>query len=220
MTYRIARNGQVFGPYTTAQIHEYLQTGNVLLTDLAQLEGTEEWVPVEQLFPAAPTQRPYGAPPVSVPIRLYPDPPDLPWWALLLLTIVTGGLFSSIWAIVQSGWLHRIDRNSRALWLYVASLVWFAIRIPGTYHDVAHNIFGGPMYVHPHWLGASLISLILWIATRFVFRSELEQHFNTAEPIGLRLSGVMTFFFGVIYFQYHFNRINEIKRMMRVSVPS
>jgi len=27
-------------------------------------------------------------------------------------------------------------------------------------------------------------------------RAELEEHFNTVEPIGLSLSGVMTFFFG------------------------
>ena len=32
------------------------------------------------------------------------------------------------------------------------------------------------------------------------------------EPINLRLSGVMTFFFNILYFQYHFTRIAEWKR--------
>ncbi len=43
----------------------------------------------------------------------------------------------------------------------------------------------------------------------------MEEHFNGPEPIGLSLSGVMTFFFGSLYFQYHFTRINEMKRMAR-----
>jgi hypothetical protein len=43
----------------------------------------------------------------------------------------------------------------------------------------------------------------------------MEQHFNGPEPIGLSLSGVMTFFFGMLYFQYHFTRINELKRLAR-----
>ncbi len=32
-------------------------------------------------------------------------------------------------------------------------------------------------------------------------------YYNTVEPIGLRLSGVMTFFFNVFYFQHHMSRI-------------
>ena len=47
-------------------------------------------------------------------------------------------------------------------------------------------------------------------------RSELEEHFNTVEPVGLSLSGVMTFFFGGLYFQYHINDINRRKLMDRM----
>lgn len=43
----------------------------------------------------------------------------------------------------------------------------------------------------------------------------MEEHYNNAEPIGLALSGVMTFFFGGIYFQYHFNEINRRKSITR-----
>ena len=41
----------------------------------------------------------------------------------------------------------------------------------------------------------------------------MEQHYNSAEPMGLSLSGVMTFFFGGIYFQYHINDIMKRKMM-------
>jgi len=34
MQIHISREGQQFGPYTLEQIHEYLKTGQILLTDL------------------------------------------------------------------------------------------------------------------------------------------------------------------------------------------
>jgi hypothetical protein len=43
-------------------------------------------------------------------------------------------------------------------------------------------------------------------------KNSIEEHYNTAEPTGLSLSGVMTFFFNVFYFQYHFTQINEVRR--------
>jgi hypothetical protein len=43
-------------------------------------------------------------------------------------------------------------------------------------------------------------------------RSSIENYYNTVEPINLRLSGVMTFFFAVYYFQHHFSRIANWKR--------
>ena len=63
--------------------------------------------------------------------------------------------------------------------------------------------------------GLILLIIILVILFRFAMKNSLEQHFNVADPIGLRLGPVMTFFFGGLYFQYHFNRINEIKLAAR-----
>jgi len=64
-------------------------------------------------------------------------------------------------------------------------------------------------------LGVGLIAFTLLELARFDMRRSMEEHYNGPEPIGLRLSGVMTFFFGIYYFQYHFTRINEMKRMAR-----
>jgi hypothetical protein len=46
----------------------------------------------------------------------------------------------------------------------------------------------------------------------FQMKDSLENYYNTVEPINLRLSGVMTFFFAVYYFQYHFSRIAAWKK--------
>ena len=50
------------------------------------------------------------------------------------------------------------------------------------------------------------------LITIFSMRSSIQTYYNTTEPIGLRLSGVMTFFFSIYYFQYHFTRIADWKR--------
>jgi hypothetical protein len=217
MTYRIARNGQVFGPYTTAEVQRYLASGHVLPTDLAQPEGSAEWLPVLELFPAAPL--PHAAAGSGYP-PLYPDPPDLPWWVALILGIVTGGLFFVIWDIVEAAWMRRVASASAALGLYIVVAVLYVLRLPQEWHSVAYNAFNGPLVVSTalgHFVG--LAALALAIVARFVFRNELLGHFNGAEPLGLRLNAFWTLLFGGLYFQFHFNRINEQKRALRISVP-
>ncbi|HXO39054.1 MAG TPA: hypothetical protein VN872_10465, partial [Candidatus Acidoferrum sp.] len=64
------------------------------------------------------------------------------------------------------------------------------------------------------YLGApfSLIGFVLFVIAEFQMKSDLEDYYNTVEPIDLRLHGGMTFFFAVWYFQYHFSRIAQWKK--------
>ena len=93
MTYRIARDGQVYGPYSLLELQRYLASGQVIATDLAQSATMNEWLPVATLFPTSPMleARPY---PGGLP-KLFPDPPNLPWWLALIFGIVTLGAFFS-----------------------------------------------------------------------------------------------------------------------------
>jgi hypothetical protein len=62
------------------------------------------------------------------------------------------------------------------------------------------------------------LGLVIWIVrliARFSEKAQLEEHFNTTEPVGLQLSGVMVFFFGGVYFQYKINEINAMKQAAR-----
>jgi len=216
MTYRIARNGQIYGPYSLAETERYIAAGNILLIDLAQAEGMQEWLPVEQLFPTAPAvsaPHPGGLP------RLYPNPPDLPWWLALLIGILTMGIFFQVWDVVEAVWMRRVDRGSMALYLYIAECVLYAIKLPTTLAIILYNIGQGPPVEGSHLL-LTLIGIALFFATRFTLRKELHRHFNQEEPIGLHLNWFLTLLFGGLYFQYHFNRINELKRTLRISVPS
>ena len=207
MIYRIARGAQVFGPYAPDEVYRLLAAGNIVPTDMAQGEGMHEWRPVSELFPA---------PPIGA-AMLFPDPPDLPWWVALLLGIVTGGLFFVIWDIVEAAWMRRVAAKSAALALYVVVAILYVLRLPEAWHIVAYNAFNGPLVVAtPLGEGIGLAGLVLAIAARFVLRNELLAHFNGLEPLGLRLNAFWTLLFGGLYFQFHFNRINEQKRMLRM----
>jgi hypothetical protein len=109
---------------------------------------------------------------------------------------------------------------SAALGLYVVVAILYVLRLPQAWHSVAYNVFNGPpMVATPLGDFVALAGLVLAIVARFVFRSELLRHFNGPEPLGLRLNAFWTLLFGGLYFQFHFNRINERKRALRVSVP-
>jgi len=216
MTYRIARNGQIYGPYSLIEVQRYVASGQILSTDLAQSDSMQEWLPIEQLFPTSPT--PAAPHPGGLP-KLFPDPPDLPWWVALLLGIVTLGFFFQIWDIVESVWMRRVDRSSTALYIYLAEGVVYLIKLPLTFHNIAYNLGYGPPVETGHSIFLTLLGMILFLLSRFVFRSELLRHFNGPEPIGLRLNWFLTLLFGGLYFQYHFNRVNELKRALRISVP-
>lgn len=215
MTYRIARGPEVFGPYTSEEVYKLLAAGNIVPGDLARAEGSAEWRPVGELFRSAAAQSPS-----AVPLPLYADPPDLPWWVALILGLITGGLFFVIWDIVEAAWMRRINARSVALGLYVVVAILYILRLPYEWHSVAYNAFNGPLVIETS-LGrvVGLAALALAIVARFVFRDELLRHFNGPEPLGLRLNAFWTLLFGGLYFQFHFNRINERKRMLRVSVP-
>src|SRR5215813_5037725 len=116
MKYYIKRDLNEYGPYSLAELQQYVGSGNISLNDLTRSEGMTDWVPVSQVLgnipvhvqapvqPGATTYAPqslYGtAPAVTTPI-----PPDFHWALVLLLTIVTCTLFGTVWIIVESVWI-------------------------------------------------------------------------------------------------------------------
>jgi len=217
MNYFIKRDLNEYGPYSLADLQKYVASGNILLTDQCRSEGLVDWVPVSQVIgnipvPAAPQPAPaaYAAPAVSP----YPPPPNLHWGICLLLSLVTCGIFSVVWIMVEALWVKKVQPASKAV-------TYFAIVIGLYALSFVLSISGAVSAARTGHTDSSLqgiqgiISLgilITWIVGAFNMRDAIEEHFNSAEPIGLSLSGIMTFFFNVWYFQYHFTKINEMKR--------
>jgi hypothetical protein len=134
----------------------------------------------------------------------YHAPPKLHWALVLLFTIFTLGIFMLVWIFIQSSWVKKIDPTSNATKLFIAYLV---------------MIFGGQILTGVAGDGIQLlIGLLLVLASYIVFyigvysiRRSMLDHYNSVEPMSLKLSRVMLFFFNCIYLQYHMRRIARWK---------
>jgi hypothetical protein len=224
MLYHVLRNGQNYGPYTLEDLQKYVASGNVLPTDLAKSDETADWVPVSQILgiatpPSSLTPAvAYGAAVPAYPVAgvRYPDPPNLHWALVLLIGFFTCGIFFYIWMLVQAAWMRKVNPNSKALLYYIAAIVIYIIYIFARVELLLAARNGGSTATFTAVSAlAGIAYLVLFLVAIFTMRSDLEEHFNGPEPIGLSLSGVMTFFFNVFYFQHHLTRINELKRQAR-----
>ena len=245
MNYFIKRDEKEYGPYALADLQKYVGTGNILLTDLCRSEGLSDWLPVSQVIGnipvPAPAPQPAAAPHYGGPayggtggyatagqgtgavyatpdVSQYSAPPALHWGILVLLGVLTCGLFGWVWAFIQAAWVKKIDPQSKALLYYGISVGLLVL-------TVAVEIADGVAYRSGTrnsgiYLLCRLAGGIMWLVAAFNMRASIEDHYNSKEPIGLSLNGVMTFFFNIYYFQYHFTRINEMKRRQLTGYPA
>ncbi len=240
MRYHVARNGQVYGPYTLDELQRYMASGHILPTDSAKSDEMTDWVPVTQIaggaaapipgaassstespaagYPAGPAFNApvYGAPQVYGVAAGLPGPPDLHWGLVLLFDLLTCSLFQLIWNLVLAAWFRRVYPPTKVLLLYAASAV--LIFAQGAFGQTLGFMAGrhGIHTAHGKGLaGYGFVALLCWVVrlvARFSFRADLEQHYNTTEPMGLEINPVLTFFFGGVYLQSVLNRVNAIKR--------
>jgi hypothetical protein len=127
-----------------------------------------------------------------------PSPPRLHWGWVLALNVVTLGIFGIIWMIVQANWVRKMRGKSTA---FVLFLVYVGI-IPA-YMILLFIVFMFGLPTDDPIVSTSqgIVKVVMWVLglmAIFTLRSELEQ-----SPINIPLSGVMTFFFSSIYFQYN-----------------
>ena len=212
MNYFITREGQQYGPYTLSDLQRYVASGDVLLTDLVTSEGMTTPVTVGQVIGNIAAPAPYQpVAPGYAPTAFYPDPPNLHWGLVLLFVVLSCGIFGTVWEIVQASWLKKVDPLSKALLIYIGALVVLAgIFLVSFFGSASHTDVAG-------FTGVLQVAYsVVLIVGRFSFKASMEKHYNVAEPMGLSLSGVMTFFFGGIYFQYHMNDINRRKMLDRM----
>ena len=223
--YKVRRGAQEFGPYDNTTLGHYIDAGNVVLSDLVEVNGSGIWLPLSQVVAQQPAygvapnypiaSAPYGA---QQPMGGYSNPmpvaggvdlpPNLPWALMILLCIVP--FFAIVWGFILANWAKKLNGNSVPL---IAMIV-TTICMLGYYGSLISTILGAAAS-SPGTAGASLgmsglfsLGLIVSIiVANFSIRSSIESYYNSTENIRLSLSGVMTFFFNIIYFQYHVNRL-------------
>ncbi len=212
MNYFVKRDIQEYGPYTLAELQRYTSTGNVLLTDLCRSEGMTEWVPVSQVIGNIPVAAPLSVTAASATgftVSPYPPPPSLHWGVVLLLAVVTCGIFAWVWVFVQAAWMKKVAPASKALMYYGIAVGLILLASGLNIYQVSQGVArsaGGSLF--------NIVGWILWLVASFNMKNSIEEHFSTADPVpsAMNLSGVMTFFFNVYYFQYHFTKINEERK--------
>lgn len=209
MNYFVVRDGQEYGPYSLGDLQRYVASGQILATDMARSEGMPEPLPVSQIIGTIPVPAAAPAPVPGPSVPDYPDPPNLHWGLVLLFGILTCGTFSIVWDLILASWMKKVAPQSRAIFYYIAE----AALLVFVYFSSFAAAFAHTQ--NPYGQLVNLANFVISIVARFSMRASMEEHYNTAEPIGLSLSGVMTFFFGGIYFQYHFNQINRQKSLAR-----
>jgi len=140
-----------------------------------------------------------SAPPVY---RGLPAPPRLHWAWVLLLCVVTMGLFVPIWLFVQARWVKKATGRTRPFAWTLAYLLniplILLLLIAGS---VAIAIMNRQDLIGDFSYAVSELSqvwaYVLYIASVFMLKSALE-----APPIKIPLHGLGTLFFGPVYFQY------------------
>ena len=131
-----------------------------------------------------------------------PRPPGLHWTLVLILGLVTLGLFGCIWAVVQAVWARKIDASSRALLLYLIAI---ALYVLGAVLEALNASIPTQALVQ---VGAALVATF----GAFSVKDSLAWYIARVEGSPAYLSGLMTILFGEVYLQYHMNRVRSFQR--------
>jgi hypothetical protein len=219
-SYWLARNGQKYGPYPLEQLQQMAATGQVASSDSVWQEGMPNWVPLTQVV-SVPAAANISQTPSFTPSFSYnassglsatgPTPPSLHWALVLVFGIFTLGLFSMVWILVEANFARKLEHKSGPLILAVLAVISWACQVYFQFGTILATL-RGHVQTSSLVLLIELMTAVLVISWAFYMRGILVQYYNSIEPINLRLSGVMTFFFSMYYFQHHFRRIAEGKR--------
>jgi hypothetical protein len=141
-----------------------------------------------------------------------PVPPDMHWIVLLVLAWITFGLAGLIWVFKQAAFVKRLDPASNAVMLWLGAIVAMVLQTVIFLVVVGAGSTRSSEAALLVIMLLNVVVIVFGLMAVFGMRSSLVRYYNSVEPIGLRLSGVMTFFFNVLYFQYHFSRIAAWKK--------
>lgn len=141
--------------------------------------------------------------------RAYPTPPQLHWALVLLFSILTLGIFMIVWLFVQSTWVRKINPASKVTthyFVYLVLAIFGQILVEGSDNLKAVGLV------------VMLASYVVFYIGAYSMRRSMLDHYNSVEPMQLKLSAAMVFLFSVFYFQYHMTRIARWKAASKLAI--
>jgi hypothetical protein len=231
----LGRGGQRFGPYREAVVRQWLAEGKVEWSTLAWCHGMPEWRSLSEVLQ---TETAWSAPPPPPPglspdtyarmpddvgmRRRLPDPPSMHWFAVMLLSIVTLGIFGIVWAFIQASWVRKADPTSKAgTWLATAlvcvGLSWvaqIALRMAGV-ANATPVFFGYIAVVSVFSLGSAVFAYMGYFSMANSMRRVLPSY-----GISPEIGGVTLFFFTKFYLQGQMSWVARWKETGSTTPPA
>jgi predicted tellurium resistance membrane protein TerC len=133
-----------------------------------------------------------------------------------VLSWVTFGLGALVWAFKQIAFVKKLDPSCKAMTWMMLSLLGMVGQVVIYFAAFSSGSVDAAVSATAVILLLNVVIGIFGLMAVFAMRASLVRYYNTVENIGLRLSGVMTFFFSILYFQYHFSRIAQWKQTGRL----
>jgi hypothetical protein len=195
--------------------------GSIAQQDLLWTEGMAAWRPVSEIFPPAAA--------VIAATGNGPIPSSMHWFVVMLLGSLTMGVFAIVWAFKIAGFVKKISphRNGRGLLFTILALdlgylLFFVLAAVAnqTGHWDRRALPDPQLLVSVAGFLLAILMSFMAIAALFQMRRGLLDYYNSTEPIRLRLSAAMTFFFSIYYLQYHLRRIAIWKKTGQLIPPA
>jgi hypothetical protein len=147
-------------------------------------------------------------------------PPDMEWWLVAIISFVCG-FFTLFWLFKEISFVKRIDPQTKAPKFYgmgVAGIIGgYLLVILGTVLGAAMES-GLVMIFSMLGMAVVLGGYVCIILGAFKMRESIHNYYTTVEPMGINLmdttGAVLTFFFSIFFFQYHFAAIAKQKKAM------
>jgi hypothetical protein len=139
-------------------------------------------------------------------------PPNMHWAVVLILSCVTFGLCGLAWSFREAFFVKKIDPSSKSVTMLTITFLVMIVEVVVNFVAVRSGSIEMMTSASAIMLLLNLVIIAAALIAVFGMRSSLVRYYNSVENIGLKLSGVMTFFFSILYFQYHFSRIAEMKK--------
>jgi hypothetical protein len=145
---------------------------------------------------------------ISTPVagQIVPKPPTLHWVIVLVLSIVTFGLFACLWMFRQARFARKIDPSNKAPLQIAAG---FALALFSILLNVVNTITvarGGES------TNFGVTGIVMYFFTLFMLISAyLEIRKTLTSHCGVQMSAALTVIFNVYYVQYHLSRIVKLQ---------
>jgi hypothetical protein len=141
-----------------------------------------------------------------------PMPPNMHWAVVMILSCVTCGLGGVVWSFKEAFFVKKIDPSSKSTIMLMIACIAMIVQVVVSFIAGRSGSMDTIATASTVVLLLNLIIIVVMLIAVFGMRKSLVRYYNSVENIGLKLSGVMTFFFSILYFQYHFSRIADMKK--------